>query len=89
MKKKYWGLWAYGVVVTALIVMALIQLNDFLQLWTRRGGEVEPNPSTVVHELDQAAGVIRPLRIYASSGEQPGRLCMVNDQTAHYIHLYE
>lgn len=89
MKKKHWGLWAYGVVVTALIVMAIIQLNDFLQLWTRRGGEVEPNPSTVVHELDQAAGVIRPLRIYASSGEQPGRLCLVNDQTAHYIHLYE
>ncbi|MBQ7915848.1 MAG: hypothetical protein IJ315_03565 [Firmicutes bacterium] len=90
MKKRQWNLWAYGLTITVLIVMAGFQLNSFLGLWSRRGSDMQFSYySTRVQELDQEVGMIRPLRIYASSGEQPGRMSLVSDQTAHYIDLYE
>lgn len=90
MKKRRWGLILYILCVAALLVLAGLQLSSFLNLWTHRGTSVtEDYRVSSVQETDQMAGILRPLRIYAASGENRGRCSLISDRTGHYSGLYE
>lgn len=90
MKKIRWGLILYALILIALLALAGWQLSAFLQMWTHRGSSGSDfGTAGSVQQLDQWAGILRPMRIYASSGEQKGRSSLVNDQTQHYEALYE
>ncbi len=90
MKKIRWGLLLYALILIALLALAGWQLSEFLKMWTYRGNSGYDYGTTgSVQQLDQWAGILRPMRIYASSGEQKGRSSLVHDQTQHYEALYE
>ena len=85
MKKIRWGLLLYALILIALLALAGWQLSEFLKMWTYRGNSGYDYGTTgSVQQLDQWAGILRPMRIYASSGEQKGRSSLVHDQTQHY-----
>ena len=83
MKKHTVGIWIYGICVALLTFTAVWQAASFLRLWTNRG-RAYTNPNSVTEELDRETGLMRPIRIYASSGRREGRACLINGQTAHY-----
>ena len=87
MKKHTVGIWIYGICVALLTFTAVWQAASFLRLWTNRG-RAYTNPNSVTEELDRETGLMRPIRIYASSGRREGRACLVNGQTAHYTAIY-
>lgn len=90
MKKIRWGLILYALILIALLTLAGWQLSTFLRMWTHRGTSgYDTGTAGSVQQLDQWAGILRPMRIYASSGEQEGRSSLVSDQTQHYEALYE
>ena len=87
MKKHTIGIWIYGICIALLTFTAVWQAASFLRLWTNRG-RAYTNPNGVTEELDRETGLMRPIRIYASSGRREGRACLVNGQTAHYTAIY-
>lgn len=90
MKRIRWGTILYALILTVLLMLAGWQLFTFLGLWTHRGNaSFASSEGGSVQELDQQAGILRPMRIYASSGEREGRSSLVDDQTGHYERLYE
>ena len=85
MKKGRWGLTIYVLCVILLLVLAGSQLASFLNIWTHRGSsETQEYSGGLTQETDQLAGILRPLRMYVSSGENEGRCSLVSDRTGHY-----
>lgn len=90
MKKGRWGLTIYVLCVILLLVLAGSQLASFLNIWTHRGSsETQEYSGGLTQETDQLAGILRPLRMYVSSGENEGRCSLVSDRTGHYGGLYK
>lgn len=90
MKKGRWGLTLYVLCVILLLALAGAQLASFLDLWTHRGSsEIQDYSGGLTQETDQLAGILRPLRMYVSSGETDGRCSLVSDRTGHYSALYK